>query len=221
MRLVAALVAAVLGCSAIPADAGWYIGGEAGWTDLADQPAKATIPVIGPRNDRETWSGGYNLGIRGGYAWGPWRVEDEFRYQSNDARKFSGAAATGSAAAYAVMTNILYDLPLHWPVTPHIGAGIGAVELSESVKTAGFSSGVVTGDDLTFGYQAIGGVGYAFSPALRLDLDYRYLATTTPHFRTPPGFVDSGHPAGNLPVGSGYSTHSAVVSLIYRFGAAP
>ena len=107
------------------------------------------------------------------------------------------------------------------PVTPHIGAGIGAVALTESVKTAGFSGGVVTGDDLTFGYQAIGGLGYAISAALRLDLDYRYLATTTPHFRTPPGFVDSGHPAGNLPVTSGYSTHSVVLSVIYRLGAAP
>ncbi|HVC51496.1 MAG TPA: outer membrane beta-barrel protein [Stellaceae bacterium] len=123
MRPVAALVAAALGCSTAPVDAGWYIGGEAGWTDLSDQRAKATIPVIGPRNDRETWAGGYNLGIRGGYAWGPWRVEEEFRYQSNDARKFSGAGATGSAAAYAVMTNILYDLPLHCRSRRTLGRG--------------------------------------------------------------------------------------------------
>lgn len=196
---------------------GWYVGGEAGWTHLADEPAKAVIPVYGPRSDNETWDDGFALGVRGGYRWGPWRVEEEFRTQRNDPATFSGAAASGNAVAYAVMTNVLYDVPVFGRWTAHVGAGIGAVTLSEQIKTAGFSNGVITGSDTEFGYQAIGGLEYPLSPAVAVDLDYRYLASAEPRLRTPPGFVDGGQPAGNLPAGTGYHSHTLLASLIYRF----
>lgn len=197
---------------------GWYAGGEAGWTSLVDEGEKAVIPVIGPRNDTAVWAGGYDLGLRAGYGWGNWRAEEEFRFRNNGATTFNGAAASGSASGYAVMSNLFYDLPSLGAVTPHIGAGIGAVTVSEDLATSGFSSGVVHGTDTEFGYQAIGGLSYPLSPSLAIELDYRYLGTTDLHFRTPAGFVDSGHPAGNLPVTTGYNTHSIVTSLTYRFG---
>jgi len=220
------IAVALIGLSCPPRSAsaettGWYIGGEAGWTDLVDEPAKATIPVYGPRDDNETWDDGYALGLRAGYAWESWRLEEEFRYQHAAAATFSRAAASGNATASAAMTNLIYDFANIGPVRPHIGVGIGAVTVRESITTAGFFNGVVHGTDTEFGYQAIGGLSYPISPSVAVDLDYRYLATVAPQFRTPSAFVDGGVPAGNLPVASGYHTHSIVASVIYRFGAAP
>jgi len=225
----AAIAAGVVAlCSAVPSSAqalaptppknGWYVGGEAGWTHLADEPARAIIPVFGPRSDNETWDAGFNVGGRVGYAWNGWRLEEEFRAQRDGAATFSRATASGAAAAYAAMTNLIYDFVGFGPVTMHVGAGVGAVTVHEEVKTPGFSNGVVTGTDTEFGYQAIGGIEYPVTPEVALDLDYRYLATAEPRLRTPPAFVDGGQPAGNLPLGTGYHSHSLVASLIYRFG---
>jgi opacity protein-like surface antigen len=219
---VAALVCAAPSfaqTAAVPTEAGggWYIGGEAGWSYLADEPAKAVIPVYGPRSDNETWNDGFALGARAGYRWGRWRLEEEFRAQRNDAATFSGAAANGEAVAYALMTNILYDFPVFDRWTLHVGAGVGAVTLHEEIKTAGFSNGVITGTDTEFGYQAIGGLEYPLLPHVAIDLDYRYLAAAEPRLRTSPAFVDGGEPAGNLPAGTGYHSHSLIMSLIYKF----
>lgn len=201
---------------------GWYVGGEAGWTRLADEPARAVIPVFGPRSDNERWDAGFNFGARAGYAWNGWRLEEELRIQRNEPATFSGASASGQAVAYAAMTNLIYDfiafdLAGVGPITVHAGAGLGAVTVHDEIKTPGFSNGVVTGTDTEFGYQAIGGLTYRLTPEIALDFDYRYLATVQPRLRTPPAFVDGGQPAGNLPVGTGYHTHSLVASLIYKF----
>src|SRR5579862_4579679 len=96
--------------------ASFYLGGEGGWTTLAEHNASATIPVIGFRSDTHTWHDGFNVGGRAGYAWGPLRVEEEFRYQQNDAHKFAKAAAGGGAEATAFMTNFIYDVALGWPL---------------------------------------------------------------------------------------------------------
>lgn len=185
---------------------------------LAGHNASATIPGIGFRSDTRSWHGGFDVGVRAGYASGPLRIEEEFRYQENDADKFASHAASGSASAAAFMTNAIYDLALGWPVTPHVGAGIGAVDVGDRVTIAGFGT-PVEGSDWVLGYQAIAGFRCNIDGRLAFDLDYRYLATSTPHFRTARDFVDSGVPAGNLHVTSGYRSHSLMASLLLRFGA--
>src|SRR5260370_23289055 len=55
------------------------------------------------------------------------------------------------------------------------------------------------------------GLRYNMNPALAFDLDYRYLATTNPTFRTVTG----------AKYRSEYSTHNIVASLSVRFGAPP
>jgi opacity protein-like surface antigen len=223
--VVAALFLLLPPAPAQAQSAGWfggsgslYLGGEAGWTALASHNASATIPVIGFRSDTHTWHDGFDVGARAGYAWGPLRIEEEFRYQKNDARKFANSAASGSAAAAAFMTNVIYDLPLGWPVMPHVGGGVGAVDVNDRATIAGFGT-PVEGSDWVLGYQAIAGFRYNIAAALAVDLDYRYMATSTPHFRTAPDFVDSGVPAGNLRVTSGYRSHSLMASLLLRLGA--
>ncbi len=195
----------------------WYLGAEGGWTSLERQHDK--IPGI---PFPQTWKDGFNVGARTGYEYGPWRFEEEFRFQQNGLDRLVKHPAKGERDAYAFLSNLIYDVSLGWPLTPHIGGGIGAVELRESARIPILGiSDFDRGSDWGFGYQAIAGVRYEINHLLAFDLDYRYLATTKPHFRTPPQLVVDGVPRGNLTVSSGYSTHSIVASLSVRFGAPP
>ena len=145
-----------------------------------------------------------------------WRFEEEFRYQQNG---ITGATigplsfpSRGNRTAYALMTNVLYDFTFGWPFSPHIGAGIGAVELHDSWNAPVVGT-IANSSDLEFGYQGIAGVRYNINPSLAFDVDYRYLATTDPTF--------SVARVKGVRYTSGYSTHSVLASLSVRFGAPP
>ncbi len=199
-----------------PASPGeFYLGGEGGWTSLGGE--KNSVPG---KSFPEIWKDGFNVGGRLGYEWGPWRFEEEFRFQSNDASTFTGHSVQGGRQAYLVMTNAIYDIALGWPISPHLGVGVGAVGLHDRVTAPLLGLGVVSeGTDWQLAYQAIAGLRYIINPLLAFDIDYRYLGTTTPHFRTPPGLIVDGAPAGDLTINSGYHVNEIVASLTLRFGA--
>jgi OOP family OmpA-OmpF porin len=188
----------------------WYFGGEGGWTSL-ESPQTGHIAGL-PFSQR--FSDGFNVGARAGYEWGPWRFEEEFRYQQNGITGGTvagfGFAARGNRTAYALMTNAIYDFNIGWALTPHLGVGIGAVELHDGWSVGGVN--IASSNTWEFGYQGIAGVRYNINPALAFDVDYRYLGTTDPTFHTK---------AGAIPYTSGYSTHSVLASLSLRFGAPP
>jgi len=200
-----------------------YFGVEGGYSALEDAHGRVvgtSVPV------RQRWDDGYNVGARAGYEWGPFRFEEEFRFQQNGISRLSvdGATATRNATgagklggdrnAYAFMTNVIYDftMPFALPfaVTPHIGAGIGAVELRDGMRVAGLGN-ISHDTQWEFGYQAIAGIRYNINPALAFDLDYRYLGTTDPTFRS----------ASGVKYTSEHQTHNVVASLSMRFGAPP
>ena len=196
------------------AQAQWYIGGEAGWSSLTDaNDRSAGVPTL-----HKTFDDGYALGVRGGYQMGPWRFEEEYIYHNNGLGNITvgGVAvpgASGSRSSHAIMTNVLYDINLGWPLTPHIGAGIGAVDVVENAKAAGIGA-LANDDSWQFGYQGIVGATYNINPALSVDLDYRYLATTDPSF----------HYASALGGGTyhtSYATHNFLASLVYHFNPPP
>jgi outer membrane protein OmpA-like peptidoglycan-associated protein len=130
------------------------------------------------------------------------------------------------------MANAIYDFTLGWPVTPHIGAGIGAIDVYRSIggtgtatapngTTVSFTSPSFSGSKWGFGYQAIAGIRYMINPALAFDVDYRYLASTqqtlsaTKVARTGACcFIGS---VGNVK----YGTQNVVASLTMMFGAPP
>ncbi len=137
---------------AMPSGPGtWYFGGEGGWTNLENQGGRFALNSGLPAtNLRERYNEGLNTGVRGGYEWGPWRFEEEFSFQTNGLNAVgigpslsllpAGVAGLGNVGgtttgvsgnrdAYAFMSNAIYDFAVGWPVTPHIGAGIGAVIL--------------------------------------------------------------------------------------------
>jgi outer membrane protein OmpA-like peptidoglycan-associated protein len=190
----------------------FYLGGEAGWNVLEDQTDRAAgVPGVNARFDS-----GFAAGARVGYEWGPWRFEEEYAYRNNDLTGlsvggFNVPGVSGSRQAHAIMTNVLYDINLGWPVTPHVGVGIGAVDIVDQARVKGFGQ-LFNDDDWQFGYQAIGGVRYNVTPNIALDLDYRYLATTDATFRVP---------GTGIRYTSGYNNHTLMASMVYRFGPPP
>src|SRR5260370_9624144 len=146
---------------AAPAAPGaWYFGGEGGWTTLDTEGGRFNVGGLG---HRQTFNDGFNGGARAGYEGGPWRLEEEFRFQQNGQNHFRIGAvnfpATGNRDANAIMTNLIYDFAIGWALTPHIGGGIGAVALHDAVGIKGFGT-LVHSTDWEFGYQGIAGVRY-------------------------------------------------------------
>ena len=205
-----------------------YFGIEGGWTSLADTNKAGRLGFV---NGTRKFDDGFNVGARAGYEWGPLRFEEEFSYGSNQSSSVrllgtnfgvSGSGGHGQINRYALMTNAIYDFTVGWPVTPHIGVGIGAVNLHNSASLGAGVPGLagtvcasgctlVSNSQWEFGYQGIAGIRYNINPALAFDLDYRYLATTDPTFKAVTGAKFS----------SSYSTHNILASLSVRFGAPP
>jgi OOP family OmpA-OmpF porin len=254
----------------------FYVGPEGGWTSLGNQKDTITTtpfrvdtglnpPPNGPFfnhfNGSARYNSGFNAGGRLGLQYGPWRVEEEYSYRNNGLSSFGAffgpnvnRAFTGERVTHSIMTNVIYDFTIGWPVTPHIGFGIGAVDNVDSVSlnpitlnglgltTVSGPGGVIgrigagtpfanptiggtflKGSQWNFGYQAIVGFRYDINPLLAFDLDYRYLATTSPTF-TNKGvapFPPFGFPPNTVKYTSGYNTQNIVASLTMKFGAPP
>ena len=191
------------------ARAQYYLGGQAGWTGLPYETDTiddlAAIPV--------GFNAGYNLGVRGGYRLGPWRFEEEYSYRHNNVAEYGNVSVgvNGARHTHSILTNIIYDFDIEWPITPHVGVGIGAMNVSDRLTIP--ATGVFLGDSgWQFGYQAIAGLRYDLNAFLSLDLDYRYLATTESMFRIP---------NTNLHYRTGDNTNNFVASVTYHFGPSP
>ena len=251
----------------------YYIGPEGGWTSLSNQ--KTTITTAVPFNINQSPSGpffqppigsarynsGFNVGVRGGVQWGPWRLEEEYSYRHNGLSSFQSfygpgfnSAFTGQRNTDALMTNVIYDFGtwgwnwgwLGWPVTPHVGFGIGAVHNIDSIslnsqpplpipltintpvgsatipRGATIGGTFLSGNVWNFGYQAIAGVRFDISPVLAFDVDYRYLGSTEPTFSPSRGsFPFPNTLATRTNYKSGYNTQNIVGSLTIKFGAPP
>ena len=123
----------------------------------------------------------------------------------------AGTAVNGNRHTHSIMTNVVYDFILGWPVTPHIGVGIGAMNVSDHLSVP--ISGILFNDSSwQFGYQAIAGLRYEINEYLALDLDYRYLATTESMFKIP---------NTRLFYRTGDNTNNFVASLTYLFPPSP
>ena len=197
----------------------YYVGVEGGYTSLDDAAGRIVGTGVGVK---ERFDDGYNVGGRVGVEWGNWRFEEEFRFQRNKTKSvsFSGLpgtatfGASGDRRAYAIMTNAIYDFaPVTWlfGLSPHIGGGIGAVGQHSGLRPIGLPT-LVSNTQWEFGYQAIGGLRYNFTPNIIFDIDYRYLGTTDPTFRTK---------FAGFRYRSEYNSHNLVASLSYRFAPPP
>jgi OmpA-OmpF porin, OOP family len=243
----------------------YYVGPEGGWTSLQDHNDVVTTPPFNVNGNpagpffnsfsfKEKFNSGFNAGARAGIQWGPIRVEEEYSYRHNGLSSFAGignSLFTGNRNTNSIMTNFIYDFTLGWPVSPHVGFGVGAVNTVDSVSlspvalsnggnpTGAFTAFTPAGpfaipkgtyggtflksNTWNFGYQGIVGIRYDINPLLAFDLDYRYLATTnsTVNNRGVFPLPGLGFPPSTTRYKSGYSTNNIVASLTMKFGAPP
>ncbi|HEX3523072.1 MAG TPA: OmpA family protein [Stellaceae bacterium] len=142
----------------------YYVGPEGGWTSLANQKDRITTtpfrvdtgtnpPPNGPFfnnfNGSARYDSGFNAGGRLGIQYGPIRVEEEYSYRHNGLSSFgafnianSNSLFQGQRNTHSIMTNFIYDFTIGWPVSPHIGFGVGAVDNVDSISLNG---GTLTG----------------------------------------------------------------------------
>jgi outer membrane protein OmpA-like peptidoglycan-associated protein len=247
-----------------PYPVAFYVGPEGGWTSLSNQKDTVSTPQflvngVGPFNRfnlSARYDSGFNAGARLGIQYGPVRVEEEYSYRHNGLSSLGGflgpnnnSAFSGNRNTNAIMTNFIYDFTWGWPVSPHIGFGVGAVNNNDSISLRTIQSGpnpliftapgvagaavipanstlggtFLKGNTWNFGYQAIAGFRYDINPLLAFDLDYRYLATTDPTFSNKGVFPlpPAGFPPRTTRYTSGYNTQNIVASLTMKFGAPP
>jgi outer membrane protein OmpA-like peptidoglycan-associated protein len=230
MRLRFALplaVAAVAASGALPAradPAGWYVGGAGGWADLASVgSSSSSLNFTSNETDgfRVLGFAGYDFG-------GIFRAEGELGYHHHDVQSLTvindgglgarlgrpsltgaSAAPTGTISALSFMLNGIVDLAPTWRVSPYVGGGFGAAQLSlNKLGVAGVT--LADDSDVRIAGQGIAGIGAQLSPRVSLGAEYRYFLTANPSFNDTSG----------TPFHTKYREQSVLLKITYHFGAA-
>ena len=135
---------------------------------------------------------------------------------------------SGSIDSWSLMVNVLYDLaPDSW-INPYVGAGLGINRLD--VSALGQFSGVgpvtasnpaiqnltVDDDDIAVAWQAIAGASIKATDKLKIDVTYRWFATSEHSWQsTGSNVIQPGTFAGE------YKDQSVTVGLRYSFASPP
>ena len=129
---------------------------------------------------------GFNAGGRIGYGLDEWSPVSGFSVEADafyDQSDLSGnTRARYDSLSY--MGNLIYHLDTGFPVGIYGGAGAGAVRTEVADPLSNRNSTV-------FGWQALGGLEYPFSPEASLFVEYRYQNAHDANLR----FI--GGPVGN------------------------
>ncbi|MEM7651914.1 MAG: outer membrane beta-barrel protein [Pseudomonadota bacterium] len=147
-----------------------YVFGGAGF-NLMDDPEYDLTSNNNPTVDLNVDNG---FGISGGvgYRWEDFMFEYEFLYTYNslDSQTVNGATATindGSFSSLRNYINVLYEVPLDFPVRPYFGGGVG-------VGAVNFDLGTSDATESGFAYQGKAGIGVELVDGLDLTAQYRY-----------------------------------------------
>ena len=121
---------------------------------------------------------GWALGGKVGYDFVGPRVELEGMYHYNTGSAVvifptGYANVSGRIEQLSVMANLLYDFFPGATVTPYIGGGAGVAFVDANIQGCKMCLTM-------FAYQAILGVGFNATPAMRIGLEGRYYGTTNP-----------------------------------------
>jgi len=202
---VAAVCVAVVSApwtTAEAADKGFYVGAAGGY----NVPFNSDVGSIEADLDSD-WAG---LGALG-YAFASGlRLEGEFGYRTNDVNSLSGfTGGTGSIKTSTFMTNLLYDFDrFGWPVTPYVGAGLGAARVGANV-TATTPSLAISDSDYGFAWQGIVGAAMDLNRYLTLTADYRFVHVPEVTLQN----------SGGTKFDTDYMTNQFMVGIRFKFAA--
>ena len=201
---------------------GWYLRGDIGMSNQRfsglSHPDFATAPNFAFIDNGAFDSGViYGLGI--GYAWNGWLRFDlrgEYRggvgfhaldqffnpgtvsYNSND--------YTATKTEWLVLANAYIDLGTWWSITPFVGAGVGAADISishfrDNNVIAGGGGWAPSGSQTNFAWALYAGAAYRVTPGFTVEVAYRYLnmgdAKTGTLANLDPTFI-SGNPVAPM-----------------------
>jgi opacity protein-like surface antigen len=107
---------------------------------------------------------GYGGGLAIGYDFGPARLEVEGSYRNSNAE-----AGDADLKIKAVLVNAYADFSTGGLATPYLGAGIGYAKVDVEGE-----------DDEVFAGQLAAGILFGLSPAVAIDLGYRFMMTDDP-----------------------------------------
>jgi outer membrane protein OmpA-like peptidoglycan-associated protein len=153
-----------------------------------------------------------------GYGFGNgFRIQLDGNFYRNTFRKnkdeTSGIdyGATGGQKTYGPMVNVLYDIPVNFPLIPYVGAGAGYqwVKLNTDLRTGPGSFGEAGGTAGSFAYDVIGGASYYIPgvPGLAVTGEYRFEQLTSHrNYNT----IGGTFKAGQL------SSHTFLIGLRYQ-----
>jgi len=212
--------------------------------------------LLGQHKENKTYTTVGPVGLAGlGWGFGNGiRLEIEGSYRSNSisgisTRRVNGALeplanVDGNDRTYAVMTNVLYDIPVHpfgLALQPYVGAGVGYAWLdlgnargNEPVIFHLPGSDTVTAPALVsygsagaFAYQAMAGAStpLLFVPGLTATLEYRFFGTASAD--VPVNFVSTAtgdtvngvQPSARNHADYIVADHAILIGLRYSFGS--
>lgn len=178
---------------------GWYLRGDVGVgavqtsgfrSTLAPyapdmfgnpQPAPFVIPVFGTLGDQAFAGAGvgyqFNNWIRADLT-GEYRTAANYRAAvgwANQFGQFGGDVYSGNFSTALFLANGYVDLGSWYGISPFVGASVGfASNWMSGFIDHGFGYAQDT-SKTNFAWAVTGGLGYAITPNLRLELAYRYL----------------------------------------------
>jgi opacity protein-like surface antigen len=132
------------------------------WAGLVATPG---VDYDAPGHNGEVeFDTGYGGGLAIGYDFGPARLEVEGSYRNSNAEQ-----GDADLKIKALMVNAYADFQTGSLATPYLGAGIGCAKVDVEGE-----------DDEVFAGQLAAGVLFALSPAVAVDLGYRFMMTDDP-----------------------------------------
>lgn len=180
-----------------------YVAAQGGITLLQD-----TGFTTGTTTYATDFDAGINVAVKGGYEFGPLRVEGEIQVASNDldaADYYYEDAAMGSVS---FLLNGIYAFLPSAPIHPYVGAGIGFANVginNARAPRSGAPDDYIDDEDIVFAYQLIVGAEYNLFENGALYAGYHYLATSDPEFEGRYNTYTAEYVTHNIAAGFRYS----------------
>jgi opacity protein-like surface antigen len=159
---------------------GWYLRGDLGYRWQKNSGAEAATGFVAPTDSKlnSTVSAGFGAGLKSGW------FRSDLTVDITPPTDYTGQVVTpGDTTAKVTATTLLlngyFDLGSWYHITPYIGAGAGTanMHISDYHSTASppFSADT-SRSQWNFAWAGMGGVAYAISPNMMVDVGYRYLS---------------------------------------------